>query len=181
MGIWDTLSGWASDAGDFISDNSSWLKPVASLASGARKQSNVDNSQSQYQDYLRQREQKNYEDSVAAINAYNQALGQGPGGGDGGAARAAAARQTEANRMQASKKANKFTKNMYKDLLKIYAPYRETADRLLPQMTQTYEGSLGMQNNMMKYLQDPEQMKKLNASGPAWNVNVPLPDSVRLK
>ncbi len=185
---------WLSDIGESVlgvttdyklADQESWLKPLISLGTGALKQSNVDNSQSQYLDYLKQREMANYQKSLADINAYNAQLamvGGGSGGGGGGSgAGAAAANATEANRMKAAKKANKFSQNTYKELLKIYEPYRKTADTLLPQMTATYQDSLAMQNSMMKYLQQPGQMAKLDANTPAWMVNVPLPDSVRLK
>lgn len=171
--LWDTGK-------TFVKDNSDWLKPVVSTVTGALKQNQIDNTQSQYMDYLRQREQQNYQDSVAAINAYNAQLGQGNGNrGDGGAA--AAARANQAAQMKAAKKANKVSQKTYKEILKIYEPYRQTADRLLPQMTQTYEGSLGLQNAMAQYIQRPEQVAKLDAAGPAWMINVPLPDAVRLK
>lgn len=181
---------WFSDIGDFIggsstggvggwlNTNSSWLKPIAELGVGAVKQNQVDNTQSQYLDYLKSKENQNYDDSVAQINAYNAQL---EASNAASAARAAAARGTEANRMKASKKANKVSQSTYKDLLKMYKPYRDTADALLPQMTQTYQNSLGMQNNMMNYLAQPNQMAKLDASGPAFRVKIPLPDSVRLK
>lgn len=162
-------------AGGWITRNSDWLKPVIGAGIGAYQQSQSDDTQSQYLDYLRQREDANYQNMLAQMQA-----GQG-GGGDGGAARAAAQRQTEANRMAASKKANKVSRKTYKKLLEMYQPFRDTATQLLPQMTKTYENSLGMQGDMMQYLQNPAQMAKLDAAGPAYNVNVPLPDSVRLK
>ena len=185
---------WFSDAfdwiGSFYKDNKDWIQPVVKTAVGAFQQNNKDSAQSQYQQYLQQKEQQNYQNSVDAINAYNAQvaaiLGSGGGGGGGGggaaaAAAAAAARQTEANRMKAAKKANKYMQSVYKKALEAYAPYKATADQLLPQMQKTYEGSLGMQNNLASFVQDPMQMAKLNASIPAWQVNVPLPESVRVK
>ncbi len=56
---------WASDIGDWIGGsstggasgwvdtNSSWLKPVVNLVGGAMSQTNSDNAQSQYIDYLK--------------------------------------------------------------------------------------------------------------------------------
>lgn len=170
--------GWFDDITGFVKDNKDWLTPVVKTGLGALQQNNVDNTQSQYLDYLRQREQQNFANSQAEINAYNAALaasGSGGGGGNG------AARANEASRMAASKKANKAQQNMYKELLAMYAPYRQTADTLLPQMSQTYQNSLGMQNAMAQYLNSPAQVAKLNASVPSWQINVPLPDSVRLK
>ena len=183
MGWFDSVTDAVSGAWDFVKDNA---KPIASVAVGALGNLNKQNQESAYLDYLKEKEQQNYNDSVAAINAYNAQLAQSGGHAGGGpagpsAADVAAARQSEANRLKAAKRANKYSKNMYKDLLKMYEPYRKTADMLLPQMTQTYQNSLGMQNAMANYVASPAQVAKLDASVPAFNVNVPLPDSVRLK
>lgn len=164
---------WISDVGSWIGDNSGWIKPIVGAGVNSYKQSNADDAQSQYLDYLRQREQKNYEDSVAQINAYNQqgaAMGAGSSGGGNDAAR-----------MAAASRGNHAMQKTYKQLLKMYAPYRQTADRLLPQMTQTYENSLGLQNSLAQFLNSPAQVAKLSASIPAYNVQVPVPDSVRQK
>jgi hypothetical protein len=171
----------ASGAWDFVKENA---KPIASVGVGLLGQLNANNSQSQYLDYLKEKEQQNYNDSLAAINAYNAQLGQAGGHGPSAgnqAAEVAAMRQNEANRLKAAKRANKYSKNMYKNLLKMYEPYRQTADMLLPQMTQTYQNSLGLQNAMNAYVNSPAQVAKLDAPVPAYQVNVPLPDSVRLK
>lgn len=183
---WDWLSDLGSTVGTYYSNNKDWINPLVKVGVGALQQSNKDNSQSQYLDYLKEREKQNYQQSVDQINAYNAQLaaagaGGGGGGGDGGAAAAAAARATEANRRKAAKKANKSSQKTYKEMLAIYAPYRQTADVLLPQMTQTYQNSLGMQKSLADYLKSPAQMAKLDASIPAYNINIPLPDEVRLK
>lgn len=170
--------GWFDSITSFVTDNSSWLKPVASIGMGALQQSQKDDTQQQYLDYLRQQEDQNYQDSVTGINAYNEQLKLSQANS---AARAAAARQTEANRMKASKKANKVSQQSYKDILAMFKPYKDVADRLLPQKTQAYENSLGLQKSLLDYIQQPNQKAKLDAAGPAWNVNVPLPDSIRLK
>lgn len=172
MGWFDTVTGW-------IGDNKDWLKPVASIGTGILKQVNTNNTQDQYLDYLKQREDKNYQDSLAAINAYNTQLAASGNRGDGG--RAAAARQNQASQMKAEKKGNKVSQDTYKKILEMYAPYKQTADTLLPQMTKTYQDSLGLQNSMLGFVKDPMQQAKLNGSIPAYNVNVPLPDSVRIK
>lgn len=172
---------WISDIGDWIGDNKSWLKPVAELGSGLFKQTQQNDQQSQYLDYLRQKEQQNYNDSVNAINAYNAQMAAASGYGGDNSAAIAAANQTDANQMRAARKANKVSQKAYKDILAMYAPYKATADRLLPQMTQTYENSLGLQNAMGKYIASPEQVAKLDAAGPAWNMNVPLPESLRYR
>jgi hypothetical protein len=175
---------WLSDAWDgvsgFISDNKSIIKPIVGVGLGALNQSNADKSQSQYLDYLREKENQNYQASVDAITAYN-AQGGGGGGGHGGGGAAAAAAANERARLAAAKKANKKEKKTYKKLLEMYAPYRAVADKLLPEMTQTYQNSLGLQSALGNFINQPEQMAKLNGSIPAFAVDVPLPDTIRMK
>ena len=178
---------WISDIGGWLSDNKGVIGSVVGTGLNAINQYNKDESQSQYLEYLRQREDKNYQDQVAQINAYNaQLAAAGSGGGGGGGSRgngaaAAAARKTEANRMKASKKANKISQESFKKIIDMYAPLAGTVNELLPLKTDTYKKSLGMQNAMSQYLAQPGQMAKLDAAGPAWNVNIPLPDLVRIK
>lgn len=174
--------GWFDDVTSFIGKNKDWLKPVVQTGLGALKQSNTDKTQQAYLDYLKQAENQNYQDTLNQINYYN-ASGQADAQAAAAAAasRAAAARVTEAARQAAAKKANKTTQNTYKQLLALYAPYRQTADALLPQMTNTYQNSLGLQNALANFVNTPAQTAKLNASVPSWQVNVPLPDSVRIK
>ena len=164
------LGDW-SGIGDIVS-------PIIGAGVGAYKQSQADNAQSEYLNYLRQREDKNYQDYIDQVNQYNQQGAQMGSGGGGGAAAAAA---TEANRQRAARRAMKSQQGTYRQLLEMYAPYRQTADRLLPQMTGAYENSLGLQNSLLNFVKSPEQMAKLNGSVPAWQTNVPLPDSVRIK
>lgn len=171
MGIWGDITGW-------IGDNKDWLKPIASVATGVLKQSQADNSQKQYLDYLKQRENQNYQDTVNQINDYNA---RGASSSAAAASRAAAARANAAAQQAAAKKANKAMQKTYAQILAMYAPYKQTADTLLPQMTKTYQDSLGLQGVLSNYVNSPAQMAKLDAVGPAWNVNIPLPDSVRIK
>jgi len=131
-------------------------------------------------DFARQQEELNYQNYLRQVGAQGSGGGRSSGGGGNGAA-VAAANATEKNRQKALKKANKVEQNTYKELLKMYAPYRQTADQLLPQMSQTYQNSLGLQNSLASYVNSPAQVAKLDAAGPAWNINVPLPDEVRLK
>ena len=171
-----------SGIGDWISNNKDWLSPVVKTGLKYLGQRNNQNTQSQYLDYLRQREQQNYQNNVDQINYYN-AQGAASSGASAAAARAAqaAAMATEANRQAAAGQANSALQANYKQLLKLYAPYKKVADTLLPQMSQTYQNSLGLQNALSSYVNSPAQVAKLDAAGPAWSVNVPLPDSVRLR
>lgn len=174
--------GWLDSAWDFVKDNA---QPIASVATGAYNLYNKSNAQNEYLDYLKEAEAYN----ASQTNAYNDQLAQAGHVQQANlnalaanqAEQVAAMRANEANRLKASKRANKYSKTMYKKLLQMYEPYKKTADMLLPQMTQTYQNSLGMQNAMGQYVSSPQQVAKLDASVPAYQVNVPLPDSVRLK
>lgn len=179
-------SSWWDTAYDWLGNN--W-QGVASAGLGAYNVYNKTKAENAYNDYLKQAEQVNA-DQTNAYNNWQAQQGQAEYGTQSAnaammaanqAAQVAAMQQNEANRLKASKRANKYSKTLYKKLLKMYEPYKKTADMLLPQMTQTYQNSLGLQNAMGQYVQSPQQLAKLDASVPAYNINIPLPDSVRIK
>lgn len=172
-------SSWWDSGIDWLGDN--WQE-VAGAAAGAYGIYNKTKAQNAYNDYLKQAEQDKA-DQTNAFNDWQYANAQNEHAASAGnsAAQMAAMQQNEANRLKAALRASKYSKTMYKKLLKMYEPYRKTAAMLLPQMTQTYQNSLGLQNAMGQYVQSPQQMAKLDAPVAAYNVNIPLPDSVRLK
>jgi hypothetical protein len=168
---------WLSDAWDgisgFVKENKDWIQPVAKVGMGALNQQNIDNTQDTYAQYLREKEMRNYENYVQQAQLYNAGLGQGGGGGGGGGNNAA--------QMGASKKANRKMQQTYRKILAMYKPYKDAADALLPGMMQSYQSGLGLMGDMTNIVKDPKQMAKLNGSIPAYQVNVPLPESVRIK
>lgn len=177
---------WLSDAWDsvsgFVSDNKDVVGGLLDTGISAFGQYNKDQSQSDYLNYLRERENQNYQNSLDSINYYN-AQGAAAAGDKNAmaAAMAAAMKAQEAARMAAAKKANRRLQKTYKEILKMYKPFRDTAMELLPLKTNAYKDSLGLQGNLLSFVNSPEQTAKLNASVPSWQVNVPLPDYVRLK
>lgn len=166
---------WLSEAWDgvsgFVKDNKDWLQPAAKVVTGALSQKNIDNTQDTYAQYLREKEMRNYQDYITQAQTYNAGLGQGGGGGG----------SNNAAQMGASKKANRKMQQTYRKLLAMYKPYKDAADTLLPGMMQSYQGGLNLMGSMSDIVKDPAQMAKLNGSIPAYQVNVPLPDSVRIK
>lgn len=170
-GLLDSITG-------FIGKNSNWLAPVVATGLGAFKQNSADTAANDYLSYLHQQEDQNYQNSVNNINQYNDQLSANNAAAG---ARAAAARQNQANAMRAAKKGNKVSQQTYKQVLAMYAPYKAVADQLLPQMTQTYQNSLGLQNALGQFVNSPAQVAKLNGSIPSYQVNVPLPDSIKIK
>lgn len=170
---------WWDGASTWLGDNWGEIAKAGVGAYGIYQKTKGENA---YNDYLRENERLNAE----RTNAYNDQLAkdaasQNAASYTNSAAQIAAMQGTEANRMAAALQASKYSQNMYRKLLKMYEPYRQTAEMLLPQKTQTYQNSLALQNAMGNYVSSPDQMAKLNASVPAYNVNIPLPDSVRIK
>lgn len=187
MGWFDSFDGFVDKATSFVDKNKNWLEPVVNLGTSLFNQSSENSATSQYLDYLRQKEQQNYNDSVATYNAqmdYQKQLAAAHGANSAAAraasaARANAARQTEANRQRAAKKANKFEQNMYKELLGYYQPFKDTAIDLLPRMQATYIDALNSMGNLNKFVSSPNQVAKLNSSIPAYAVDIPLPEELR--
>ena len=172
--------GWFDDLGSWIGDNKSWLQPVANAGFSAYQQSQKDDTQSQYMDYLRSQEDRNYANSKAAYDAQVAYMGQAAAAARANAAaRASAAAATERNRQIAAGKANKNTQETYKKVAAMYQPYADTALKLLPEMTGTYESGLNTINALNAYLNSPKQQAKLSASIPASDVLVNLPDYLR--
>ena len=170
MGFWDD---YVAPIGSFIKENKSVIEPIVSAGVGAIKQNSLDNSSNQYLNYLREREQRNYDNYVASANSLNATNAANA------ASRAAAANANDAARRGAAAKANKAERKMYKKLLALYSPLKDSAMTLLPQMQETYLNSLAMQGSMGQFLNKPEQMAKLNGALPAYQVNIPLPDSLK--
>lgn len=164
------------EIGNFLSGNSSWLKPVLSLGSNLYKKSESSSNMDDYIKLLRSQEDKNFADNQAynsAAQAYNE---QAQAAANANAAASAAA--SAANQRNAQAAQNKAAKQMdrtYGENMDIFRPYKETADKLLPQMTAAYESGLGGLNMLNAYLNSPEQLAKMNQSKPQWATGAPVP------
>lgn len=174
------LGDLVSGAGEFYSDNKDWIKPLVGAGVGAYQQSQKDRARSQYVDYLREKENQNYQSALNDINAYNAQLAASGSGGGGGGGSGAAAAAAEANKLAAESRANRSLQRNYKDILKMYQPFTEAANRLLPQKTQSYENSLALQNSLAQLVSSPENVAKFNASIPSYQVGVPVPNEIKL-
>ena len=161
------------DALGWVGKNKDWLRPVAQAGIGLFNQDQKSDTESKYLDYLRQKEQENHQN---ALNSYNQQLlasqsRGGGGGGDGGAG----AKATEKNRQIALKKASEQEQRNYKELIKMYQPFANTARELLPVKSQAYQGGVNQMNMLQAYLNSPQELQKMNAAVPSYQVPVPLP------
>lgn len=169
MGIFDDITG-------FISGNQSWLKPVLSLGSNLYKKSEDSRNKSDYINLLKAQEDRNFADNQAynlAAQAYNAQAAANANANSAAAASAAAANQR--NAQAAQNKASKQMDKVYGENMEIFRPYKETADKLLPQMTAAYESGLGGLNMLNAYLNTPEQLAKMNQNKPQWAVGAPVP------
>lgn len=172
MGNW--LSNIASSVGGFLSDNSSWLKPVAQVGMDLLGASRQRDATQQYLNQLKQAEQQNYNDQKSQYDAYTAYLAANSGGGGGGGGGASA--QNEANRLSSLKKALDYEKKNFKTTQGFLMPYYEAGKNVLPARTQTYQAGLTGLQNLFGFMNTPEMLAKLNASRPSFQVNIPTPN-----
>ena len=113
------------------------------------------------QQQARKQQQKEYENS---LNAYNAAQGAGSGGGGGGGG---------------AGKASKLYQQYYQQALAMYAPFVDSAKRLLPKQEEAYTKGLGGLSEIAKYMLTPESFALTNQSTPAYKVPLKLPDYMK--
>lgn len=179
--------GWLTDIGDFVSGNKGWLEPVLGGALDLYKESQRSSSNNQVADLMRQQEQRNYDESAANRQSYDNYLqnynswraGEQASRRAAQAAYAAAARQELANKMQAMKKAQKRTKAGYDEAKGYLNPYREAGLSLLPGRTQAGQNAINQANLLMAYMQSPEVMAKLSTKDSMVKQNIPLPSYLK--
>ena len=169
------LSNIADSVGGFFTDNSSWLKPVVGAGMNLLGASQQRDATQQYLNQLKQSEQQNYNDQKAQYDAYTAYLAANAGGGAGGGGGAASA-QNEANRRASLKKALDYEKKNFKTTQGFLMPYYEAGKNVLPARTQTYAAGLTWLQNLFNYMNAPDMLSQLNASKPAFQVNIPTPN-----
>lgn len=164
MGLGDIFSGIAgfgSKVGNFLSD----ISPLLEIGGGIYGISQKHKAQQEQIDAERRAAREDYDNAKAAAEAYNAQLGQG-GGGGGGGRKAAAIREAIAYQQQMGKKA-----------AAQLDPWINVGKRLMPQVENTYRGSLNGMDALLSYLSSPEQMKKLD--GRPETVKIKLPEYMR--
>lgn len=120
---------------------------------------------------------KAYNDAATAYNSQAMAMAGANSAARSRAAAAAAAarRQNDINAQHAADRAQKFLNKKYKETMAMYAPFRQSATTLLPEMQGSFEGGLGLSNSLLSLLKQPDQMAKLNGSQPASMLGPKLP------
>lgn len=171
--------GWFDGIGDFITNNSSWLKPVTNLVGNIGGSMQQSSNQSAYLDSLRAAEQRNYDDAKAMYEWQNQnAAANAASSAARSASAAAAANANEAQRVKAAKKGQKLEKKAFEEIKGIYKPYVETGARTLPIMEGLYGQGAGNASLLNAFMTDP---KRMNNSKPAYEIDVPVPSWLKKK
>jgi hypothetical protein len=133
-------------------------------------------------DALRAAEERNWADNNAyneAARAYNEQAAAAANAN--AAARASASAANQRNALAASNAAWKRREKDLSKMMKVYAPFKDTALNLLPQMTKVYENGLNTSNMLNAYLNRPENMAKLGDNVSQWNSGAPVPGWAKKK
>lgn len=168
---------------DLFSSGSSWpgiIKSAVDIGGNLYNTYNKQNTSDNYASTLANSETQQYNDTLN----YNNALADYYSKASGAAASArasanSAAAATDRNRQAAQLKAKKYLDSVYKKTMAMYAPFRDTASQLLPQMQKSYEGGLNTSNLLSAYLSNPENMAKLNQSRSAAASGPDLPSYLK--
>jgi len=177
MSLWDTITG-------FIDKNKVWIKPVAKAVTGFAANRSNDDTRKSYENFLKQKEDRNYADSKAAweykqdqdlqaaANANARSRAKAATANANAKASRDAAIKTEKNRQKAAKKANKIEQASFAKALEMYAPYVKSGLDVLPGKVATYNSSLDSMKTLKDYLSQPERTQVT----PASETLVTLPD-----
>jgi hypothetical protein len=177
--MWESLGGFFDGIGGALDSFGTKIKPfggIMDLGLGLYGMNQAEKMSDKQRDAAMQMEREKYDNALQMMNAANAFGASGGGGGGGGANRAAQA-ANEAARLKALQKSMKYEKKMGKKARQELQPYADTGKRLLPAVEQTYGNSLSGMNSMMAFLQQPEQMKKLE--NPAGIKQAELPAFMR--
>lgn len=171
MGIWDTIT-------DFATDNKDWLRPTLSTAGNLYSQYQTSGNNSNMIDYLKQREQANYDTQKANYDSYAQWAVENQAAQNAASAAANAAKQaTEAARQEALQKAMKSDKKSYKRQMGYINPYVQAGKSVLGGRTESANQASGLANMLNAYLSSPQAQQQMSmpVQNPM-NINIPLPE-----
>ena len=172
MGFGDIFSG----VGDFLSGNSSWLKPLAQVGMTAYNTHEKNQQAQGYINFLRDQENQNYQNYTNNRDAYLQWYQQNHAGGGG---RGRGGGSNNAAALAAQKKAMEREQQGFADARKTLQPWYDVGVRLLPNQAETYGNSLNALNMLYAYQTTPQMVSQMNQSRPAWQVDVPLPEHLK--
>ena len=171
-----------SGVGDFVDNNSSWLKPVAQVGLDLYKQYQQGGARDDVADLYREREKRNWEQYLAEEQAYQAQQAQSWAQAQANRrAAAAAAAATDANRREALGKANKVEQKNYKQMIKLIKPYQKATSALIDPSQKTFEQGFDTISMLNGILKGKDNMALLKDSGPAYGIDIPIPEYMKAK
>jgi hypothetical protein len=159
---------------------SDYIVPILSGIGSLWQAYNSNSGKSAGFDAMKANEDRRYADYLAERQYYDQyTMAQYEQEQAARAAGAAAAAKNAAAKSAAEKKAFGSYKKDNRKIQKLWEPYAQTGQRLLPQMEQTYGNSLNNMNLLSAYMSSPQYQQSMNQSVPAYETNIPLPDYLK--
>lgn len=153
-----------SGIGDWLGNNSSWLAPTIGMGGNLFGQYSKSNDTSAVIDYLREREQNNYDMAKANNDAYLQWSERNQAAQSAARAAANAAKSaTERARQEAAQKAMKIEMKGYKKANKNIKPYLDASNTLLPQRVQNAQIGNQLSSLLGAYFQSPQMQQQMTA------------------
>lgn len=169
----EAVKGATEQAPGWFARNSDWLKPVgagvADLIGGQISSSGKEGTLDAYKNALLD----DYNRQTALAQQYAQWQQ-----GQAGASRAAAA-SADAARRAGAKQQLRSEKRAFNQANSYLEPYRQAGLEVLPAMTGAYKSGVNNLNLLQGYVNTPDAMARLNASKPAFDIQVPLPEQLK--
>lgn len=153
------------EIGSFLANN--W-KPIAGAVTSGYGIYENNRARKEYERQIKAEEDAAYQDELQAYNDRQARAASSGGGGGGGGSRSGGGGGGK-------NAALGIQQDYLNQLRKLYAPYEEAQKQLVPIQTETHKKTLESLNMLRGYLMNPEVLKKMNASIPASDVNIPLP------
>lgn len=159
-----------------------WLLPALTTGMDMYDAYSQGQSNKDYADLLADREQWKYDQAKESHDAYSNYMNMANGIAQGNAAAAnaragaiaGAFNAAEQRRIGASKKGKKDLKRTHKRAISYLTPYRVAGESMIaPTLNMFNQGVEGL-NLMNAYMQTPEQMAKMNQSGPILDMSAGL-------
>ena len=175
MGFFDSVTSGLGAIGNYASDNSSWLKPLANVAYGAYAANQQDKANKRLIDYYKEQEELNYQQQKEKRD-YELAMlaaGGAGGGGGGGGGRPSVSPEVLRDIMEQQLAKIREAQSLYK-------PYHEAGMRILPQMEQAYTSGVQGLNALGAATITPEKIANATSAAPKpMNANIRLPAHMR--
>jgi hypothetical protein len=172
-----------SSVGDFLGRNREWIRPVVGTTFDLYSSSRQGRQANNYADMVRREEQRAYDDYLRNYGAYTDYLGQVRNAQAANlAARNNAAAANERARLQGVKESKKIWNDRLGQAEDALSPYMQMGLDVMPAVKETYLGGLKNLGTLSNHLFNPQTFNASVAqSTPAFNVNLPVPDYMRMR